>query len=299
MIVIVGLLTAIFLVTHVLGDPTLLMLPSDAPREQYLALRHAMGYDDSLVVQFIRFTSKAVLGDFGNSVWQDIPALPLALSRLPATLWLMLTVMLLATLGGIALGGFSAVKPGTLLDYALTVLSLAGVSMPEFWLALVCMLIFAVELNWLPSSGYSGWTRLEGWRYIVLPLMALIPRRVGRIAQIVRTSMGEELSKLYVNTAYAKGLSPQTVIFKHVLKNAAIPIVTFIGDELRVLITGALVIEIIFGWPGIGSLLIDSIQLRDRPLMEATVFVIAIMVLVINLCVDIAYTLINPLVRYK
>lgn len=275
------------------------MLPSDAPREQYLALRHAMGYDDSLVVQFIRFTSKAVLGDFGNSVWQDIPALPLALSRLPATLWLMLTVMLLATLGGIALGGFSAVKPGTLLDYALTVLSLAGVSMPEFWLALVCMLIFAVELNWLPSSGYSGWTRLEGWRYIVLPLMALIPRRVGRIAQIVRTSMGEELSKLYVNTAYAKGLSPQTVIFKHVLKNAAIPIVTFIGDELRVLITGALVIEIIFGWPGIGSLLIDSIQLRDRPLMEATVFVIAIMVLVINLCVDIAYTLINPLVRYK
>jgi peptide/nickel transport system permease protein len=298
-VLVVGLLTVIFLATHVLGDPVLLMLPLEAPEAQYLAVKHAMGFDDPLVVQYIRFASTAIRGDFGDSVWQNVPALPLALHRLPATLWLMFTVMTAATLVGITLGSLSALKPGGRLDHVLTAFTLFGVSIPEFWLALMCMFVFAVELNWLPSSGYSGWDRPEGWRYIALPFMALLPRRVGRVAQIVRTSIADELGRQYVVTAYAKGLYAGAVIFKHVLKNAAIPIVTLAGDELRVLITGTVIIEIVFGWPGVGSLLLDSIQSRDRPLLEATVFIISIMVLLINFSVDMLYTFINPLVKYK
>jgi peptide/nickel transport system permease protein len=218
--------------------------------------------------------------------------LTVALSRVPATLHLAIATALLAIPTAIVIGTISAIRPRSGLDRALTVFSLAGVSMAEFWVGLMLILYVSVQLGLLPTSGYGG---LE---YTILPALTLAFRPIGRIAQVARGAMLDEMSKPYVTTARSKGLSERVCTFGHAFRNAAIPIVTMCGDETASLLNGAVVIETVFGWSGIGSLLIQSIGRRDLPLVEATVFVIAIMIISLNLLVDIIYTRIDPRVRF-
>lgn len=293
MVILLGLIIVVFFVTHMLGDPARLMLRPEATEEQVQALRESLGLDDPIQTQFRRYMTDILQGDFGDSLWQRVPALPIVLERIPATLYLAGVTLLIAVPLAVVLGVISAIKPRSIADRIVTVVSLTGVSTADFWLGLMLILLFAVELGWLPTSGYGG------PRYVILPALALAARPIGRISQVVRSAMLDEMSKAYVTTARAKGLKQRVVIFSHTLKNAAIPIVTLAGDEASVMLNGAVVIETLFGWPGVGVLLIEAIEKRDLPLIEASVLAIAVMIVTVNLLIDLTYTLIDPRVRYS
>lgn len=281
-----------FFVTHMLGDPARLMLRPEATEEQVQALRDTLGLNDPIHVQFGRYMGNLLQGDFGDSIWQRVPALPIVLDRIPATLYLAGVTLLLSVPLAILLGIISAVRPRSVADRLVTVFSLGGVSTADFWLGLMLILLFAVQLRWLPTSGYGG---LD---YVILPAVALAVRPMGRISQVVRSAMLDEMSKPYMVTARSKGLKERVVVFRHALKNAFIPVVTLAGDEASVILNGAVVIETLFGWPGVGVLLIQAIERRDLPLIEASVMTIAVMIVTANLIVDLAYTLLDPRVRY-
>lgn len=291
--ILIGLIVAVFFVTHLLGDPARLMLRPEATDEQVEQLRESLGLNDPLLVQFGRFMGDLARGDIGNSLWQRVPAIGIVIDRVPATLYLAGVTLALAVPLAVLLGIVSAITPRSLADRGVTVFALAGVSTADFWLGLMLILLFAVELGWLPTSGYGGAS------FVVLPALALAVRPIGRVSQVVRSAMLDEMSKPYITTARAKGLGEQIVILSHTLKNAAIPILTMMGDEAASLLNGAVVIETLFGWPGIGILLIQAIEKRDLPLIEATVIVIATMIVLVNLLVDLTYSLIDPRVRFR
>lgn len=276
-----------------LGDPARLMLRPEATAEQVEAVRDRLGLNDPLHEQFFRFMGGAVRGDFGESIWQRAPALPIMLDRLPNTLYLAGVTILVAIPLAALLGIVSALRPGSLIDRASTVVGLAGVSIADFWLGLMLILFFAVNLGWFPTSGFGG------PQYVILPALALMVRPLGRISQVIRSSMLDQLGQPYVTTARSKGLSERVVVTLHAMKNAAIPALTLIGDETAALLNGAVVIETVFGWPGIGLLLIQAIERRDLPLIEACVFAIAVMIIFANLLVDLAYTFFDPRIRYS
>lgn len=292
-LILAGLIVAVFFVTHMLGDPARLMLRPEASEEQYRALREQFGLDDPILVQFGRFIGDLARGDVGDSLWQRVPAMPIVLDRLPATLYLTSVTLAVAIPLALMLGIISAIRPRSIPDRIVTVVSLAGVCTADFWLGLMLILFFAVELGWVPTSGYGGLS------FVILPAATLAVRPMGRISQVVRSAMLDEMSRPYIITARAKGLRERIVVMSHTLKNAAIPIVTLMGDEAAALLNGAVVIETLFGWPGVGILLIQAIEKRDLPLIEASVIVIAIMIISVNLLVDIIYTLIDPRVRYQ
>lgn len=284
---------AVFFVTHLLGDPARLMLRPEATDEQVEQLRDSLGLNDPMYVQFGRFIGDLAQGDFGESLWQRVPAMDIVLDRLPATLYLAGATLGVAIPLAVLLGIISALRPRSLADRFVTVFSLTGVSTADFWLGLMLILLFSVELGWLPTSGYGG------INYVILPAAALALRPIGRISQVVRSAMLDEMNKGYITTARAKGLGERVVILSHTFKNAAIPILTMMGDEAASLLNGAVVIETVFGWPGIGILLIQAIEKRDLPLIEASVIVIAIMIVTVNLLVDLTYSIIDPRVRYE
>jgi len=292
-LILLGLIVVVFFVTHMLGDPARLMLRPEATEEQVQALRESLGLDAPIHVQFGRYMADVFQGDFGDSLWQRLPALPIVIDRIPATLYLAGVTLLIAVPLAVILGVVSAVRPRSIADRIVTVVSLSGVSTADFWLGLMLILFFAVQLGWLPTSGYGG------PEYVILPAIALAARPIGRISQVVRSAMLDEMSKGYVTTARAKGLRERVVIFSHTLKNAAIPVVTLAGDEASVMLNGAVVIETLFGWPGVGILLIQAIERRDLPVIEASVMAIAVMIVTVNLLVDLTYTLIDPRVRYS
>lgn len=286
------MIVVVFFVTHMLGDPARLMLRPEATEEQVQALRDDLGLNDPLYVQFGRFLGDLSQGSFGDSLWQRVPALPLVLNRIPATLYLVGVTLAFAVPVAVILGIISATRPRSLIDRFVTVISLAGVSIADFWLGLMLIIVVAVNLGWLPTSGYGG---LD---YVILPALTLSVRPIGRISQVVRSAMLDVMNKGYITTARAKGLSERVVVFYHSLKNAAIPAITMVGDEASVILNGAVVIETVFGWPGVGILLIQAIEQRDLPLVEASVVVIALMIMVVNLLVDLTYTLLDPRIRY-
>lgn len=283
----------VFFVTHMLGDPARLMLRPEATEEQVQALRDTLGLNDPMHVQFGRFITNLAQGDFGNSLWQRVPALPIVLDRVPATLYLAGVTLLIAFPLALLLGIVSAVRPRSVWDRIVTVISLGGVSTADFWVGLMLILFFAVRLGWLPTSGYGG------VQYVILPAVALALRPMGRISQVVRSAMLDEMSKQYMVTARAKGLKERTAIIGHALKNAFIPVITLGGDEAAALLNGAVVIETLFGWPGVGILLIQAIERRDLPLIEASVLTIAVMIVTVNLLVDLTYSILDPRVRYS
>jgi peptide/nickel transport system permease protein len=232
-----------------------------------------------------------VTGDFGNSLWQQAPAAQIVLQRLPATLMLSAVTLSISVPFAIFLGIMSARRPGSVWDRMLTTMALAGVSVADFWLALMLILVFAVDFQWFPTSGYGS------FEYFVLPALTLAMRPTGRIAQVTRSAIIEEMQKQYAITARSKGASELRILFGHTLKNSLIPIVTIAGGEAASLLNGAVVVETIFGWPGIGSLFIQAIQQRDLPLIQASVVVVALLVISVNLLVDLSYGFIDTRVR--
>jgi len=287
-LVLAAVLVVVWFVVNAIGDPARLILPPSASQQLYEDTRQAMGLNDPLYQQFWRSASGWLTGDFGSSVWQNVPALPLVLERLPATLTLTFATLSVAVPSALALGIVSALRPEGVLDRVLTTISLAGVSIADFWLGLMLILVLGVQLGMFPTSGYGG---LE---YVVLPAAALALRPIGRLAQVARSALVEEMQRPYVITLRAQGMPEHTIVRRHALKNSLIPIITVGGDEIATFLNGAVVIETIFAWPGVGGLFIQAIERRDLPLVTACVFVIASMVITVNLLIDLAYAWIDP-----
>ena len=295
--IILGLMALLFFATNVLGDPIDLLVSEDATEEAVEALRIHYGYDRPMYVRCADFFGLFLIGDFDRSLRFRVPARGLVLEKLPNTAALALVAWGIGMVG-IPIGMLAARRPRGFVDRLVNILSFAIISIPDFWLALMLILIIALQFDLLPTSGFTG-LGPSGWKYIVLPALALSPRVLGRNAQITRATMIEEMGKQYVATARSKGLAENTLLYTHVLKNAAISIVTLMGDELAGFMNGATITETIFGWPGLGKLLIDSINARDLPVITATVFVVALMVMLINVVVDLIYTYLDPRIQYK
>jgi peptide/nickel transport system permease protein len=273
---------------HLSGDPVTLMLPDLATSEQIQSVRRELGMDRPGYEQYARFVSRAVIGDFGFSYRQNRPVMDIVLERLPATLQLSLLAVVLSTVVGVAIGTLGAVLRDTILDRLLMAATLLGQSVPTFWLGILLILLFAVELRVLPASGIGT------PQHLILPAITLGAFSLARTARIARSSMIEALVQDYVRTARAKGLGELAVIGRHALKNASISVVTVTAFTFSTLIGGAIVTEAIFGWPGVGRLIIDSVLQRDYPVVQGAVFVTAVFVAVASLLVDLAYTYLDP-----
>lgn len=286
-----GVLSIVFLLLHLSGDPALLMIPQGATRQDLERLRQDMGLDRPLAVQYGFFLWNALHGDFGRSFLQRQPALGLVLDRVPATLQLALASLLLSVVVGVTAGVVSAWKRGSWWDRGAMALALVGQATPSFWLGIMLILVFALWLKWLPSSGYGSPQQL------VLPSLALGGLSMATISRITRSSLLEVLGQEYVKVARAKGLQERTVLFRHAMRNAAIPVVTLVALELGVLLSGAIIVETIFAWPGIGRLAIDAILARDFPVVQATVFLASVIYIAINLLTDLLYTVLDPRIR--
>jgi peptide/nickel transport system permease protein len=291
LIALVVLLIAIFFASRVIGDPTLVMLPVDASESARQQLRQALGLGEPILLQLLAFGERALFEAFGQSFRQGRPVMLIIAERLPNTGLLALAALLISVPPAIALGSLAALRPRSVEDRVINVLSLGGVSVVDFWLGLMLILAFGVWLGILPTGG-SG-----GLAHLVLPAVTLSFRTTGRVAQFTRSAMMDEYVKPYVKTARAKGMSERRV-FLHALKNAAVPLLTLAGDETNSLVNGSLVVETVFAWPGIGLLVIQAIESRDLMLIEGAVFVLALFVIVINLTVDLTYTYLNPRIRY-
>lgn len=281
----------LFVIGSVIGDPVDLMLPVEASQALREELRRSLGFDQPLHLQFVSFMKRVSEG-FGNSIWQSVPALPLVMSRLPFTLYLAGVALLIALPTSLALGAWAALRPRSLADRLINVFSLGGVSVVDFWLGLMLILVFSVQLGWLPTGGYGG----GALPYVIMPAVTLAYRSIGRLAQFTRSALLDEYAKPYVTMLRAKGMSEQRV-FLHTMKNAAIPVITLSGDEMASLVNGAIVVETVFSWPGIGSLLLQAIGQRDLFLIEAAVFVMTMVIIVINFLIDLTYAYLDPKVR--
>jgi ABC-type dipeptide/oligopeptide/nickel transport system permease component len=291
--IIFGVTLVTFFFLHLTGDPVGMLLPADASREDIQRMVKLFGFDQPLYVQFIRFLAGVVRGDFGQSIRQDEPALGLVLERLPATLELTLAAMAIAVLVAFPAGILSASRRGGLIDQAAMLFALIGQSVPNFWLGIMLILIFSVTLGWLPPFGRGGPENL------ILPAFTLSMYSMARTARLIRSGMIEVLSQDYIRTAYAKGLTRWTVLWRHALRNALIPAVTVLGLDLAHLLGGAIITETIFAWPGVGRLTISAIFARDYPIVQAAVFLVAVGYTGVNLLVDILYAYINPKVRFQ
>lgn len=289
----VGLIVLVFFLARLTGNPADIYLPIETPADVREAFSEANGFNDPVIVQFWSFLKNLAHLDFGTSLRQDRPVLELVLTAFPTTLLLAFFAMAFALVIAIVSGALAAQRPNGILDRFVNVISLAGASLPNFWLALVSVLVFAVWLRWLPTSGTGGFL------YWILPVMVLAVRPCGLIAQVVRGSMINALSSAYVKTARAKGVRRTTIIFVHALRNAMLPVITVAGDQASGMINGAVIVEVIFGFPGIGKLMIDSIQYRDFAMVQGGVIITAIAIFALNIIIDISYALLDPRIRFS
>jgi ABC-type dipeptide/oligopeptide/nickel transport system permease component len=288
-----GVVTLVFVALRLSGDPAATMLPGDATVEELTALRKALGLDRPLYVQYALFLTEAIGGDLGTSFRHQEPALRLVLERLPATLELAFAALLLAVAVALPLGIVAALHRGRLTDVLAMAFAVVGQATPYFWMGIMLILVVSVELGWLPTSGRGG------WQHLILPAVTLGTHFAAVLARLTRTSMLEVLGQNYVTTARAKGLSERAVILAHALKNAAVPVVTLIGLQFGTLLGGAVVTETIFAWPGVGRLAVQSIFVRDYPVVQAGVLVLALSFVAINLLVDLLYGLLDPRIRLE
>lgn len=286
-----GVVTLAFAALRLSGDPAATMLPGDASVEELVALRHQLGLDRPLWLQYVQFLGGALTADFGTSFRHQQPALPLVLERLPATLELAGAALALAVALALPLGILAAVYRGRLLDVLAMAFAVVGQATPYFWMGIMLILVVSVELGWLPTSGRGGLERL------ILPAVTLGTHFAASLARLTRTSMLEVLGQQFVTTARAKGLSEWSVVLAHALKNAAVPVVTLIGLQFGTLLGGAVVTETIFAWPGVGRLAVQSVFVRDYPVVQAGVFVLALTFVAINLLVDLLYGVLDPRIR--
>lgn len=284
----------IFFLSRVTGDPVALLLGDNATEADKLAMIAELGLDQPLATQYWHFLSNALQGDFGNSVAAGRkPALELVLSRLPASLSLAAVALSVTLAVGIVLGVLAAMTHGSFADVAIRLLALIGQSVPSFWLGIVLIYVVAVQWGLLPTSGYGG------WQHYVLPALTLGLFTLAAVTRLVRASMLDALGSEYVKLARIKGVSEATVIWRHALSNSLIPVVTFMGTFFATMITGAVVVETVFAWPGIGRLAFESILSRDYPVIQTVVLVITALFILANLAVDFLYLAIDPRMRER
>lgn len=291
--VLIGISIFVFLLMHITpGDPALLMLGEHAPKAQLEALREEMGLNDPLPTQYFNWLKKAVRLDFGRSLRSKKLVTREILDRLPATAELALAAVAFSVLVGVPVGIISATKPNSWFDNVAMVGALTGVGMPVFWQGIMLILIFSVHLQWLPSSG-----RMGGWQYLILPAITLGTASTASIARMTRSSMLDVLQHDYIRTARAKGLSGGKVVLVHALRNALIPVVTMVGLQFGGLMSGAVLTETIFAWPGIGRMVVEAINNKDFPLVQGTIMAFALVYALVNLVVDITYAFLDPRLR--
>ncbi len=292
LVVLAGVSLVTFAILHASGDPVALMMP-EAPESDRVVLRQAMGFNEPLPVQFVRFLGNTARGNFGNSFFHRAPALPLVLERMPTTLLLTVLAMALALVVSIPAGIYSAIRRDSFFDHAITSVVFLGQSMPVFWTGIMLILLFAVQWRVLPVSGWDSWAAL------VLPAFTLGTFSAPLLLRIVRSSMLEVISLDYVRTARAKGISEWFVICRHALVNAALPLVTVAGLQFGLLLGGAVITETVFAVPGVGRLIVTAIRQLDFPIVQAGVFLLAMIVVVVNFTVDLLYIYLNPQVRVR
>ena len=289
-----GVSVLVFVILRVLpGDPARMLLPDGAPESAVAELNRQLGLREPLIVQYGLFLRSVAHGDFGQSFQYRAPALHVVLERLPATVQLTVTAMLVTIAAGVSLGIITAVRRGTRYDVAGTIVAVLGQSLPNFWLGIMLILLFGVALRWLPTSGFAGWMSL------VLPALTLAAFPTALVARLTRSSMLEILNRDYIRTGRAKGLAEQSVVLRHALRNAAIPVLTVIGLQIGTLLSGAVITESVFAWPGMGKLIVDAIFFRDFPVVQTVLILSATVFVAINLLVDLLYTVIDPRIRYS
>lgn len=284
---------AAFAILRLTGDPVQIYLDINSTPEQEAVLREKLHLDQPLVVQFALFIGDVLRGDFGQSLQFAGPAMPVVLERLGPTAQLVAIALVIALLGGTAAGIVCAIWKDRVPDFALSSIAIAGQSMPSFWLGILLIQLFALELGWLPTSGTGS------WQHLILPAVTLAMFLLPNFVLITRTSVLETVGELYVVTARAKGLSERVVMLKHVMPNAINPVLSFLGLQIGRLMGGSIITETIFAWPGIGRLMVGSIFQRDVPVVVASVFVVSIAIIVANLVVDIVLPMIDPRIRLR
>ena len=292
--VLLGVATLVFALIHLVpGDPAQAMLGDSASAADVADLRARLGLDRPLLEQYARFMGGLIRGDLGTSFRTSQPVLIAIAERVPATVELALASMLVAVAVAMPLGIIAAVGRGTAVDYGAMTVALFGISIPNFWLGPMLAIIFAVQLGWLPVSGRGGWESL------ILPAISLGAALAAILARMTRASLLEELRELYVRAAQARGVSRARAILQHALRNSLIPLVTILGLQFGAVLTGAVITETIFAWPGVGRLLIQSISFRDYPLVQGCILLIAITYVTVNLITDLVYGVLDPRIRYE
>lgn len=288
----VGLILLVFFLSRLTGDPTGLYLPLDASEESRNQFREIHGLNDPLIVQFFHYMGDLIRLDFGESIRRAEPAIDVVLRGFSWTLQLAAITMTLVVGMAIVVGSLAAYYIGGIFDRIATFFSLIGASAPDFWVAIVAIVVFSVTLGWVPTSGTG-----TVWHWI-LPISVLFIRPFGLIVQVVRGSMITALGSAYVKTARAKGVKMRPIVFVHALRNALLPVITVIGDQAAALLNGAVVIETIFGFPGVGKLMIDSILQRDFTVVLAAIMVTAMAIFLMNILIDVLYSILDPRIRY-
>ncbi len=290
-VVIIGISILSFGILYVLGDPVLLLLPQNAGKEEYERYHRLLGLDKPLYVQYWKFASKAVQGDFGKSWYADTPAFRLVLERMPPTLYLTSAGLVTALLIALPLGILAALKRHSFLDNLCTMIAVAGQAVPIFWLGIMMIIIFAVRLKALPASGYGT------WQHFLMPAFCLGAFLAPITMRLVRSGVVEVMNMEFIKTARAKGVGERTVVIKHAFRNACIPVITVLGLQFGQLLGGAIVTETVFAWPGVATLAVDSIRNQDFPVVQCAVVLLALLIVSINFVVDMIVALIDPRIR--
>jgi ABC-type dipeptide/oligopeptide/nickel transport system permease component len=290
-IALLGVITMVFVLLHVSGDPASLLVTQDATQQDIERIRQAYGLDRPLSVQYGRFIERVVRGDLGYSYRQGLPVTELIVDRIGATLELALASLAVAIVLGVVLGMAAAVRRGSGVDTAAMTMALLGTSMPSFWFGLLLIIVFGVMLGWLPVSGRGGLDHL------VMPAFVLGGFYAAQVSRLTRTALLEVLAQDYIRTGRAKGLRPRTVLFRHALRNAALPILTVLGLSLGQMLGGAIVVETVFAWPGMGRLAVQAVLGRDFPVVQGVTIVGAAVFLTVNFAVDLIYGWVDPRLR--
>ena len=290
-VVVIGISILAFVILHVLGDPVLLLLPQNAGKEEFERYRRLLGLDQPLYVQYWKFASRAVLGDFGKSWYADTPAFRLVLERMPPTIYLTLAGLFVALLIALPLGILSALKRHSWVDSLCTAVAVAGQATPLFWLGIMLIIVFAVRLRALPASGYGT------WQHFLLPSFCLGAALAPITMRLVRSGVIEVMNMEFIKTARAKGVGERMVVVKHAFRNACIPIVTVLGLQFGQLLGGAIITETVFAWPGVATLTVESIRNQDFPVVQCAVVLLALIIVTANVIVDLVVGLIDPRIR--
>ncbi len=290
-VVVVGISVLAFAILHVIGDPVLLLLPQNAGKEEYERYHKLLGLDQPLYVQYWKFASRAVRGDFGTSWYTDTPAFRLVLQRMPPTLYLTTAGLVCALLIALPLGILAALKRHSFVDNVCTMIAVAGQAMPIFWLGIMLIIVFAVHLKALPASGYGT------WQHFLMPAFTLGAFLAPITMRLVRSGVIEIMNMEYIMAARAKGLTEERVVVKHAFRNACIPVITVLGLQFGQLLGGAIVTETVFAWPGVATLAVDSIRNQDFPVVQCAVVLLALIIVSVNFLVDMIVGLIDPRIR--